>query len=288
MECTILDIFPEIQSDVGNKLNLIIGNLANLRTNIHSRELTNPQEILSVACAIEAELLAWLAALPPDFTYSTHTLVPLDTSFGHRCHGIRPYNNEYHIYPDIWSPSVWNHYRCTHILVIELIISQVNKISKNSPVPLFEDISSYCKTQRATIRRLGLDICSSIPFHLGACNSEVLLETTIFPPESYLGGLMLLWPLFVAGLVESPAHPQRLWAIQCLQTIGNTWGLASALAEMDVLIVDPRMFYLVEIYGEAADPPAGTSVTLPFPVYHVPYFDLSTLREFRRLQPTTA
>jgi hypothetical protein len=57
---------------------------------------------------------------------------------------------------------------------------------------------------------------------------------------------------------------------------------------MDVLIVDPGMFYSVEIYGEAADPPDGTSVTLPFSVYHVPYFDLSTLREFRRLQPTTA
>ena len=38
MECTILDIFPEIQSDVGNNLNLIIGNLANLRTNIRSLE----------------------------------------------------------------------------------------------------------------------------------------------------------------------------------------------------------------------------------------------------------
>jgi hypothetical protein len=224
MECTILDIFPEIQSDVGNKLNLIIGNLANLRTNIRSRELTNPQEILSAARAIEAELLAWLAAIPPDFTYNTHTLMPLDTSFGHGYHGIRPYNNEYHIYPDIWSPNIWNHYRCTHILVIELIISQVNKISKSSPALLLEDISSYCKSQRATIRRLGLDICSSVPFHLGACNSEVLPEMPILPPESYLGGLMLLWPLFVAGLVESPAHPQRLWAIQCLRTIGNTWG----------------------------------------------------------------
>jgi hypothetical protein len=56
---------------------------------------------------------------------------------------------------------------------------------------------------------------------------------------------------------------------------------------MDVLTVDPGMFYSVEIYGEAADPPAEMSVTLPFSVYHVPYFDLSTLREFRRLQPTT-
>jgi hypothetical protein len=267
---------------------LIIGNLSNLRAKIHTKTLTNPQDILSAACAIEADLLAWLAALPPDFTYSTHTLMPLDRSVEHRCHGIRPFNNEYHIYPDIWAPSCWNHYRCARILVSELILQQVHKISNTSPASLSEDFRLYCKSLRSTIRRLGTDICRSAPFHLGACNSEVLPDTPILSSESYLGGLMLLWPLFVAGMVEGPTHPQRLWVIQCLKTIGNTWGLAQALAEMDLLIVDPGMFHSADIYGEVADMATGSSAVLPFSIYHVPYYDLPVLKEYRQIQASSA
>ncbi|KAJ5899518.1 hypothetical protein N7495_004262 [Penicillium taxi] len=287
LECTILDTFPGIKNDFGNRLIVIIGNLANLRAKIRLQVLTNHEKILSAACAIEAELLSWLAALPPDFTYSTHTLMPLDASFKYHCHGIQPYKNFYHIYPDIWSPSVWNHYRCARILVSELIISQVHTISKISPASLSEDFRLYCGSLRSTIRHLAVDICRSSPFLLGACNLEVPPETPILPPESYLGGLMLLWPLFVAGMVEGPTHPHRMWVVQCLRMIGNRWGLAQALAEMDILIVDPGMFYSAEIYGEAADTAVESSV-LPFSVYHVPYESLSALKEFRELQATSA
>ncbi|KAF7523310.1 hypothetical protein PCG10_006714 [Penicillium crustosum] len=192
LEFTKLDMIPQIKNAVGTKIILIIGHLSNLRANIHTQTLTDPQEILSAACAIEADLLAWLAALPPDFTYSSHTLMPLDRSFERRCHGIRPYNNEYHIYPGIWAANCWNHYRCARIFVSELILSQVHKLSSSSPTSLSDDLRLYSKSLRSTIRRLGADICRSTPFHLGACNSEVLPESAILPPESYLGGLMML------------------------------------------------------------------------------------------------
>ncbi|KAJ5304021.1 uncharacterized protein N7443_003681 [Penicillium atrosanguineum] len=287
LECTKLDLLPGIKDALGNKLILIIGNLSNLRANIHTQVLSHPQEIISAACTIEADLIAWLAALPPDFTYSSHTLMPMDRSFERRCHGIRPYNGEYHIYPDIWSPSCWNHYRCARILVSEIILSHVHKLSNSSPSSLSEDFRIYCKSLRSTIRRLGADICRSGPFHLGACNSETLPEATILPPESYLGGLMLLWPLFIAGMTEGPTHPQRQWVIKCLETIGRTWGLAQALALMDLLIVDPGMFHSVEKYGEAADTATGSSEVLPFSIFHVPYYDLPALKEYRELQASS-
>ncbi|KAJ5419248.1 uncharacterized protein N7487_002798 [Penicillium crustosum] len=287
LEFTKLDMIPQIKNAVGTKIILIIGHLSNLRANIHTQTLTDPQEILSAACAIEADLLAWLAALPPDFTYSSHTLMPLDRSFERRCHGIRPYNNEYHIYPGIWAANCWNHYRCARIFVSELILSQVHKLSSSSPTSLSDDLRLYSKSLRSTIRRLGADICRSTPFHLGACNSEVLPESAILPPESYLGGLMMLWPLFIAGIVEGPTHPQRRWVIQCLHTIGNTWGLAQALAEMDLLIVDPGMFHSAEIHGDAAEMAAGVSEVLPFSVFHVPYYSLPALKEYRELQASS-
>lgn len=280
-------MIPAIKNAIGTKIIILIGNLSNLRANIHTQALTDPQEILSAACAIEADLIAWLAALPPDFTYSSHTLMPLDCSFERRCHGIRPYNNEYHVYPDIWASNCWNHYRCARVIVSELILSQVHKLSNSSPTSLSEDFRLYSKSLRSTTRRLGADICRSSPFHLGACNLEVLPERPMLPPESYLGGLMLLWPLFIAGMVEGPTHPQRQWVIKCLHTIGNTFGLAQALALMDLLIVDPGMFHSVETYGEAADTAAGHSEVLPFSIFHVPYYNLHALKEYRELQATS-
>lgn len=95
---------------------------------------------------------------------------------------------------------------------------------------------------------------------------------------------MMLWPLFIAGMVEGPTHPQRRWVIKCLHTIGNTWGLAQALAVMDLLIVDPGMFHSAEKYGDAADMASGVSEVLPFSVFHVPYYNLPALKEYRELQ----
>ncbi|KAJ5494224.1 hypothetical protein N7463_010311 [Penicillium fimorum] len=288
LECTTLDITPAINDAFGTEIILIIGNLSNLRASIHTQALTDPQEIIRAACAIEADLLAWLAALPPDFTYSSHTIMLQDRSFERRCHGIRPYNDEYHIYPDIWVANCWKHYRCARILVSELILSQVHKLSNRSPTSVSDDFRLYCMSLWSTIRRLSADICRSGPFHLGACNSEVLPEAPILPPESYLGGLMMLWALFIAGMVEGPTHPQRRWVIQCLRTIGNTWGLAQALALMDLLIVDPGMFHSVERYGEAADTATGLPEVLPFSIYHVSYHDLPALKEYRELQASSA
>ncbi|KAJ5382847.1 hypothetical protein N7517_000758 [Penicillium concentricum] len=288
LECPTLDITPAINDAFGTEIILIISKLSNLRASIHTQALNDPQEILSAACAIEADLLAWLAALPPGLSYSSHKLMPLDRSFERRCHGIRPYNDEYHIYPDIWVANCWKHYRYARIIVSELILSQVHKLSNSSPTYLSKDFRLYCKSLRSTIRRLGADICRSGPFHLGACNLEVLPEAPILPPESYLGGLMMLWPLFIAGMVEGPTHPQRRWVILCLQTIGNTWGLAQALALMDLLIVDPGMFHSVERYGEAADTAVGSPEVLPFSIYHVPYYNLSALKEYRELQASSA
>lgn len=59
LEFTKLDMIPQIKNAVGTKIILIIGHLSNLRANIHTQTLTDPQEILGAACAIEADLLAW-------------------------------------------------------------------------------------------------------------------------------------------------------------------------------------------------------------------------------------
>lgn len=56
---------------------------------------------------------------------------------------------------------------------------------------------------------------------------------------------MLLWPLFVAGIVESPHHGLRRWVVKCLEMIGHTMGLDQALAVAEIISADPGILHSV-------------------------------------------
>ena len=88
-----------------------------------------------------------------------------------------------------------------------------------------------------------MDICRSVPFHFVAYQVDKV--SSLPPPESYVGGLVLLWHLFVAGVVENPQHRLRRWVVKCLQMIGNTMGIDQALAVADVVAVDPGVLHSV-------------------------------------------
>lgn len=228
-----------------NRLIMIIGKLSNLRADIQARVFSSERDIISIASSIEAELIAWLAALPPGFTYETHTKSPYDFLLEERCRGQALYDDQYHVYPDLWVCNTWNQYRCARIIVSEIILSHIRQISDSSSLSstLSDEFLLHCKTLRSTIRRLAVDICRSVPFHLGAHQKDA--SPNFPPPESYIGGLMLLWPLFLAGVIENPQHSLRRWVVQCLKMIGHTMGLDQALALMDIVASDPGILHLV-------------------------------------------
>ncbi|KAJ5788962.1 transcriptional regulator family: Fungal Specific TF [Penicillium psychrosexuale] len=206
----------------GNRLLTIIGKLSNLRADICAN-MYNEQEIISAASAIEASLIAWLAALPPEFNYTTH-----------RLRGITPYDDQYHMYSSAWVCHSWNQYRSARIIVSEIILSRVRRLSDSSSMTsLSEELRIQCRTLRSTIRRLAVDICRSVPFHF--IGYQVDRVSSLPPPEHYVAGLMLLWHLFVAGVVENPQHRLRRWVVKCLQMIGNTMGIDQALAVADIV-----------------------------------------------------
>lgn len=282
-------MFLEPKDLVGNKLIMIIAHLSNLRADVHAKVMTNPEEILDAACAIEASLIAWSANVPPEYLYTKRTFTSPNVSFAHHCRGVPPYNNEYHVYPSVWASSSWNHYRCARILVDEMIISHFNKLSPTSPTAyLTPEFRLYVISLRAMINELGADICRSVPFHLGACNSDIIPGMAKLPQVSYVSGLMLLWPLFMAGVIEGPIHPMRRWVMHCLNMIGNLMGLDQALALMDFLAVDPGMFCSAEIYGAVADAPSGLPGLLSISIFHVPYYELPTRREYREIRASSA
>lgn len=228
----------------GNRLVMIIGKLSNLRADLHTNTYKSEQEIISAASAIEADLIAWLAALPSEFTYTTHVSSPFDLAIQKQFRGISPYDDQYHVYPTPWVCSSWNQYRSARIIVSEIILSHVRKLSETSSLAsLSEELRVQCRTLRLTIRRLALEICRSVPFHFNV--HLVTRESNLPPPESYIGGLVLLWHLFVAGVVESPQHRLRRWVVKCLEMIGKTMGIDLALAVADIVAADPGVLHPV-------------------------------------------
>ncbi|KAL4960396.1 Zn(II)2Cys6 transcription factor [Aspergillus stella-maris] len=292
---TALDRIPGVQNLAASKLILLIGKLSNLRADIHTQAIANPQHILAKASSIEADLIAWLASLPPEFTYTSHTFMSTDRAFQRSSYGLHPYSNDYHIYPDMWALNCWNHYRCARILVSEIMLSSLHKITKTLQTSSSEDLRIQVRTLRSTVRRLGTDITRSVPSILIISSTQT--QTTTLPDQSYLGGLMLVWPLWIAGIIESISHPQRKWVIRCFEVIGNMRGLAQALAVMDILRVDPGMFYSVEKYGEAADGVfdceererglVNEKDVLGFSIFHLPYFVLPEMREYRDMRASS-
>lgn len=244
LECTRLAMFLQPAEAHGNRLVMIIGKLSNLRADICANMYSDDREIVSAASAIEADLIAWLAALPPEFSYTTHITTPFDSAFQKRFRGISPYDNQYHVYPSTWACSSWNHYRSARIIVSEIILTRIRKISDSSSMAsLSEEFRLQCRPLRSTIRRLAVEICRSVPFHFNAHHVE--RESNLPPPESYLGGLVLLWHLFVAGVVEDSGHGLHSWVIKCLEMIGNTMGIDQALAVADIVAADPGVLHPV-------------------------------------------
>ncbi|KAJ5155805.1 hypothetical protein N7492_008608 [Penicillium capsulatum] len=288
MQRTKLEMFLDPKDTAGVKLIMIIAHLSNLRADVQAKLLTNPEEILKRAVDREENLITWSNSLPPGFLCTTRTTTSPNIAFARHCRGVPPYNNEYHVYASLLAASTWNHYRCARILVDELIISHYNKLSPTSPTPYLSDgFHSYIVSLRMEISQFGADICRSVPFHLGACNSEITPGMAKLPHESYLSGLMLLWPLFMAGVVEGPTHPMRRWVMHCLNMIGHTMGLDQALATMDILSLDPGMFSSAAIYGEVADPPSGLPGLLSISVFHVPAYELPQRREYQEIRASS-
>ncbi|RLL97115.1 hypothetical protein CFD26_106349 [Aspergillus turcosus] len=244
LECAPLGMFLRPQTEAyGDRLIYIIGQLANLRADVRLKYMTKAQEILAAAYDIEAELLAWLASLPPEFSYSTVENTLSDAAFKKLCRGILPYNNRYHIYNDLWICHTWNQYRCARVMVSEIILSCLRRLFvKSAGARIPSELQSQFRKIRSLSRQLAAEVCASVPYHFGIGNTGEIHSDSVPINESHTAGLVLLWPLVVAGATEGKNHPLRKWGIDCLRLIGHGMGIDQALALIDVLETEAGVF----------------------------------------------
>ena len=125
-------------------------------------------------------------------------------------------------YFDLYVASVWNIFRAARLLLIKLIIKLSDTIGEND----------NCIEHIHTANRIVEDMIASVPYHL-TDNLQVFLSqlsrnTEIIDPGKYLGGLLLMHPLYVAS--EMPFVPEKMqeYMRKCLAWIGLNMGLGQA------------------------------------------------------------
>ncbi|KAL2818391.1 hypothetical protein BJX63DRAFT_73609 [Aspergillus granulosus] len=243
LECTKIAMYLRPQVDAYcDRLICITGKLSNLRADIHEKVIKDVNEKLSAAYALEAELLAWVAAGPPNFQYTTYTCSSVEQwtrMFGNKPF---PYNTQYHVYRDLWICHTWNQYRCARVIVCEIILSCLRRLSAASPaMAMSKELQTHCARIRNIVRELVGDICASAAYHLGVEGSPAA-AFAVPMNYCYVGGMLLLWPLALAGGTEPIGHPLRIWIRNCLQIIGHSLGIDQAFAIVEVLEQEAGLF----------------------------------------------
>jgi hypothetical protein len=145
-----------------DRLICIARKLSNIRADIREKVMKDADEILSTTYALEAELLAWAVASPPDFLYTTHECSSLKQwvrMFGNRPF---PYNSQYHVYRDLWNCHTWIQYCYARIMVYEIILSCLRRLSAMSLIiAMSKELQNHYAQIRNVTRELAGDICAS-------------------------------------------------------------------------------------------------------------------------------
>jgi hypothetical protein len=199
---------------------------------MHADALTDPNEILRAAYALEAKLEVWAATLPTEWAYQVVRL-PKNSYVVPTLHGaVRPYDGRYHLYPQMKITTGWCHYRVSRILINEVILDCLRpRVEETAPPSAWID---RCRNIRNTMRQLAADICASVPYLFGILGSHPARPAEI-EGGTCAGGYLLLLPLFTASSVEGPTHPLRQWTIERFQVIAHTMGIGHAFADIEIL-----------------------------------------------------
>ncbi|KAL2803268.1 hypothetical protein BJX63DRAFT_78242 [Aspergillus granulosus] len=243
LECNKIAMYLRPQMEAYcDRITYISGRLANLRADIFGGILTDTEEILSRACLLEAELIAWLAMAPPEFPYTVIENPP--STYWTESSGVRPplYNDRYHLYNDLWVCHTWNQYRCARIIICEIVLSCLRRLSSASPVGTPSKLQGQINMLRETTRELALDICASAPYHFGADSVTGSEGRRIPDSQLYIGGMLLLLPLSVAATTEDRGHPLRKWIGNCLSIVGHGMGIDQAFAILEMLDTEAGWF----------------------------------------------
>jgi hypothetical protein len=126
--------------------------------------IKDSSEIIRAALTMDAEFMALFINVPAQWNYTT---VKVPTVDGKSVSEL-VWGENYHIYHNLTSSSMWNNYRSCRILLHELIIDTVNTMDSSATDGTgLRQRQILTEQSRQVARQLVEDICASAPFHFG-------------------------------------------------------------------------------------------------------------------------
>ena len=187
---------------------VIIGRLCALRA--AADRFNNSIRVITLANLIDSDLEDWRNRLPPDFLYSISWSTNTEYVF----------SGTYHVYNNTWAVGILNLYRCARVLTQEVI---TDWLSRNT-MPNASLMESQQRHSEDLLAKLAHEICASVPFIMGASESSIYSLRR----QSAATAMALLWPLYVAGVMDLQITGMRAWIITRLEVIGLTMGVKQA------------------------------------------------------------
>lgn len=132
-------------------------------------------------------------------------------------------------YFDLYVAALWNIYRKARMKLIDVIFESSARIHVSNGI--FDEQPAIRKLKNE-MQELVDDLCASIPFHLIE-NLPSYLETGGTPrsPETSgkaLGGLLLIYPLYIASCMPDVPTKQQTWMRGRLHWLGRHMGIRQA------------------------------------------------------------
>lgn len=195
----------------GTDLFPIIARLCYLRA-VDEDAMAEDPALIAKAKFIDEDLVVWADAFPDFMRFKVVQATPSESI----C------SNYYHTYPNTWIVSGWNLWRCSRILIHEVIMKWLSRHPTYNLTQMRES--------EAVLREMNADICASVPFLFGENHPG---GSSTYVPRA-AAGTNVLWPVYVAATMDTTSPSTRAWCIIQLEKLGKTMGIrqASSLAKV--------------------------------------------------------
>ncbi|RDW85949.1 hypothetical protein BP5796_04274 [Coleophoma crateriformis] len=132
-------------------------------------------------------------------------------------------------YYDIYVVAVWDVYRKARLKLLNVIIQCSERLRGDSQT---HDNSATLPKLQGEVNELVDGLCASVPFHLVAdlqsCLTVGSTSSAQFTPGKALGGLLLMYPLYIASTLPTVPSKQQAWMQGRLRWIGTHMGIRQA------------------------------------------------------------
>jgi hypothetical protein len=208
---------------------------SSLLADVLQKKLTHHETIIARCLELDALLLEIVTNVPPGWEYIT---VYTDEQSDH------VWNGRHHVYTDYWISQMWNSLRTVRILLNEMIRNTLlDGFSKSPPVFSASEYSAQFQISTDTMYEMQADILCTVPQHIGYFpKGETYFQTlaevdqSMLPSIKMAAGYFLVWPLWLAGILDIATEEVRQFVKTNLDSIGTTMGIKQAHVLANILI----------------------------------------------------